>query len=62
MFACKYKFINFAINRHNCYSRNNNSMTKEWNILVLESMLKDETISPLRKYFIWEMLKKLKEE
>lgn len=37
-------------------------MVKEWNILVLENMLKDETISPLRKYFVWEMLKKLKEE
>lgn len=37
-------------------------MYKEWNILVLESMLKDDTLSPLRKYFIWEMIKELKEK
>ncbi len=37
-------------------------MYKEWNILTLESMLKDDTLSPLRKYFIWEMLKELKEK
>lgn len=36
-------------------------MIKEWNILVLQSMLKDDNLSPLRKYFVWEMLKKLKE-
>lgn len=37
-------------------------MYKEWNILTLEVMLKDDTLSPLRKYFIWEMIKKLKEK
>lgn len=37
-------------------------MIREWNILVLESMLKDESLSPLRRYFIWEKLKELKKE
>lgn len=37
-------------------------MIKEWNILVLESMLKDEDISPLIKYFVWEKLKEIKEK
>ena len=37
-------------------------MYKEWNILVLQSMLKDDNLSPLRRYFVWEMLKKLKEK
>jgi len=37
-------------------------MYKEWNILVLENMLKDDTLSPLRRYFIWEKLKELKEK
>lgn len=37
-------------------------MYKEWNILVLENLLKNEYLSPLRKYFIWEMLNKLKKE
>ena len=36
-------------------------MYKEWNRLVLESMLKKDEISPLIKYFIWEKLKELKE-
>ena len=55
-------FINSAINIYNNNNWNDDIMTKEWNILVLETMLKDESISPLRKYFVWEMLKKLKEE
>ena len=37
-------------------------MYKEWNILTLESMLKDDNLTPLRKYFIWEMIKELKEK
>lgn len=37
-------------------------MTKEWNILILENMLKNENISPLRKYFIWEILNKIRKE
>ena len=37
-------------------------MYREWNILVLEKMLKDDTLSPLRRYFIWEKLKELKEK
>lgn len=35
-------------------------MIREWNILVLENMLKDESLSPLRRYFIWEMIKEIK--
>lgn len=35
-------------------------MNREWNILVLETKLKDESISPLIKYFIWEKLQKYK--
>ena len=35
-------------------------MIKEWNILVLESMLKNEDLTPLRRYFIWEALNNLK--
>ena len=34
-------------------------MIKEWNILVLQTMMNDDRLSPLRKYFIWEMLKEL---
>lgn len=37
-------------------------MYKEWNILTLEVMLKDGNLTPLRKYFVWEMLKELKNE
>jgi hypothetical protein len=37
-------------------------MYKEWNILLLQSMLKDDNLSPLRKYFVWEMLRELKKE
>ena len=37
-------------------------MYKEWNILKLQSMLKDESLSPLRRYFVWEMLQELKKE
>lgn len=37
-------------------------MNREWNILVLESMLKDDNLTPLRKYFVWEMLRELKKE
>ena len=37
-------------------------MIKEWNILVLQSMLKDDNLSPLRKYFVWEMLRKIEKE
>lgn len=55
-------FINSAIDFYNNNNWNDDIMTKEWNILVLETMLKDESISPLRKYYVWEMLKKLKEE
>lgn len=33
-------------------------MYKEWNILILQSMLKDNNLTPLRKYFVWELLKK----
>lgn len=35
-------------------------MIKEWNILTLEAMLKDDGITPLKRYFIWEMLKEIK--
>lgn len=35
-------------------------MNREWNILLLQSMLKDDNLSPLRKYFVWEMLQKYK--
>ena len=31
----------------------------EWNILKLKIMLGDESLSPLRRYFIWEKLKEL---
>jgi hypothetical protein len=37
-------------------------MYKEWNILTLQTMLKDDSLTPLRKYFIWEMIKELKEK
>jgi hypothetical protein len=37
-------------------------MIKEWNILTLENMLRDDSLTPLKKYFIWEMIKELKEE
>lgn len=36
-------------------------MVREWNILTLEAMLKNDDLTPLRKYFVWEMLKELKE-
>lgn len=35
-------------------------MIKEWNMLILEAMIKDDTLTPLRKYFAWEMLNELK--
>ena len=35
-------------------------MIKQINIAILESKLKDDNISPLRKCFIWEMLRELK--
>ncbi len=35
-------------------------MNREWNIIKLELMLKDDRYTPLRKYFIWEKLKELK--
>lgn len=62
MFTDRFEFIDFIINCNSNNNWNDDIMTKEWNILVLENMLKDESISPLRKYFVWEMLKKLKEE
>lgn len=34
-------------------------MNREWNKLILNMMLKDETLSPLRRYFIWEKLREL---
>lgn len=34
-------------------------MNREWNILKLQVMLKDETLNPLRRYFIWEKLREL---
>lgn len=34
-------------------------MSKEWNILLLNALLRDETLSPLRRYFIWENLREL---
>ena len=37
-------------------------MNREWYILVLQSMLKDDNLTPLRKYFIWEKIKELKEK
>ena len=37
-------------------------MIKEWNILILENKLKDDSLSPLIKYFIWEKIKELKEK
>ena len=37
-------------------------MNREWNILILENKLKDDSISPLIKYFIWEKLNELKKE
>lgn len=37
-------------------------MNRERNILVLESMIKDDNLTPLRKYFVWEMLRELKKE
>lgn len=36
-------------------------MYKEWNILTLQAMLKNDNLTPLRKYFVWEMLRKYKE-
>lgn len=35
-------------------------MNKEWNILILESMFNDINTTPLKRYFIWEMLKEIK--
>lgn len=37
-------------------------MYKEWNILTLQAMLKNDKYTPLKKYFIWELLKELKNE
>ena len=37
-------------------------MNKEWNILLLRVMLKDDSNTPLKKYFIWELLKELENE
>jgi hypothetical protein len=37
-------------------------MYKEWNILTLQAMLNDDNTTPLKKYFIWELLKELKNE
>ena len=37
-------------------------MNREWNILVLTSMLKDDNLTPLRKYFVWELLKDLQKK
>lgn len=37
-------------------------MYKEWNILTLETMLKSDNLTPLRKYFVWELLQKYKKE
>lgn len=35
-------------------------MNKEWNILILETMFNDVNTTPLKRYFIWEMLKEIK--
>ena len=35
-------------------------MINELNITILENLLKSATITPLKKYFIWEKLKELK--
>lgn len=37
-------------------------MNREWNKLTLEVMLNDGNTTPLKKYFIWELLKELKNE
>ena len=35
-------------------------MNKEWNILILENMFNDVNTTPLKRYFIWKMLKEIK--
>lgn len=34
-------------------------MTKEFNIMILQDKLNDGTVSPLKRYFIWELLQKM---
>ena len=37
-------------------------MNRKWNIRILEKILKSDNVSPLKKYFAWEILRELKEQ
>lgn len=37
-------------------------MKREFAILTLEIMLNDDNTTPLKKYFIWKLLKEIKNE